>query len=139
MTTSNTKKGRINAAVKQYILYCIDTENYGVIATNDKDKLNFLYETFKTEFVYESNVIRYGGNRVKMLSEWFMGLPSSFNIDFENYKILEIAKSWGCIPTKATEKQEDKIIENWFLWIANKTFLLIESNRVDTALRNVKK
>jgi hypothetical protein len=124
-----TKRTELNAKVFQYILNCIDGEGYEVEFSTDTEKLQFLATTFKSEYCYPEN-LRYYGNVQKTLSNWFAGLPSSCNIDFENYKILEIAKSWECIPKNATEKQEDKIISNWFDWMANKTLQLMKKHKV---------
>ena len=63
--------------------------------------------------------------KIKTIINWIMGLPTCLNIDFENYKILELAKLWGSIPENATEKQEDKILANWWNFIAVKFFQLV--------------
>jgi len=119
----------LNKVVFAYILDAIDGEGYGQTFANDAEKLQFLADTFKSEFCYPEN-LRYYGNYVNCFANWLMGLPSCFNVDFENYKILELAKSWGCLPINATEKQEDKIINTWFNWMANKTFQLMKKHKV---------
>ena len=63
-------------------------------------------------------------------ANWLMGLPSCFNIDFENYRILEIAKEWGSLAQNAAPHDEDKIISNWFNFISAKTIQLIKKNGV---------
>lgn len=102
--------------VFNYILGSIDGDNYGVELTTDKQKVDFVYDTFRSEYGYQ--ILYYGGNEVKAFSEYLAGLPSCINIEFRNYYILELAKMWGSIPQDATEKQEDKIIDNWFNYIA---------------------
>jgi hypothetical protein len=92
----------------------------------DKEKLQFVLNTFKSE--YNHMIKRVG--EYKAFQEWLSGLPSVFNIDFENYKILKLAKKWKSIPKNATEKQEDKIIENWFNFITMKFFALCRRNKV---------
>jgi hypothetical protein len=123
--TTNTKE--FKALVNNYILNAIDTEAYEVQANTEAEKLQFLADTFKKEYGHE--VKRYG-NYQGTLAQWFMGLPSVFNVDFENYRIIEIAKEWGSLPANATEKQEDKIISNWFNFIAAKTMQLMSKHNI---------
>lgn len=123
----------LNAKVFPYILNAIDGEGYGKELTGDKEKLSFLAETFTKEYVFPDNLRRYGSYQ-NIMREWLMGLPSCFHIDFENYRILEIAKEWTSIPANATEKQEDKILENWFNLIAAKTFQLFRKYNIQITL-----
>lgn len=123
------KRSELNKVVFAYILDAIDGENYGKICTTDTEKLQLVADCFKSEFCHEYNMRRYGSYQ-KCMSEWFMGLPSVINIDFENYRIIEIAKKWECLPQDADDKQEDKIIYNWFNWIANKTIQLMKKHKV---------
>ena len=55
-------------------------------------------------------------NMQKSFADWLSGLP--LDVDFENYRIIELAKEWGALPENSTERQEDKIIANWFRFIA---------------------
>lgn len=111
------------AIVFNYILDAIDGEGYGVELLTSQDKINFVYSCFQSEYCFKENLLYYGGER-NAFANWLMGLPSSINIDFENYKILEIAKLWGSIPENATEKQEDEILGNWFSYITSHFFQL---------------
>src|SRR5690606_15394518 len=104
------KTTELNARAFAYILSVIDGENYGQEPTTDKEKVDFVYQCFKSEAGHL--VPRVG--EYAAFNEWITGLPSSFNVEFRNYRIIEIAKEWGSIPADATEKQEDKILGNWF-------------------------
>ena len=119
----------LNIKAFNYILNCIDGEGYGKTLFTDKDKLQFLADTFKSEYCYPQN-LKYYGSYSKTFENWLMGLPSCFNVDFSNYDIIRIAKEWESLPLNATEKQEDKIIENWFKFITNKTFQLMKKYNV---------
>lgn len=116
--------------VNPYILDCIDSSSYDITCNTDKEKLQFLYNTFIKEYWYGENK-RYYGNIINAFTSWLQGLPSCFNIDFENYVILQIAKKWGSIPDNASERQEDKILENWFNFISVKTFKLFKKYKID--------
>jgi len=123
------KRSELNKVVNAYILECVDGESYESILNSDGEKLQFVLDCFRSEFLHPYNLKRYGSVS-ECFRQWLMGLPSCFNVDFENYKILELAKKWQCIPQDASERQEDKILENWFSWITNKTFQLMKKNGV---------
>jgi hypothetical protein len=108
-----------------YILDSIDGDGYGVELTTDKQKIDFVYETFKSEYSYTiEHFKRAGISETRVFADYLAGLPSCINIEFRNYYIIELAKNWGSIPENATEKQQDKIIFNWFNYIAINFFQL---------------
>lgn len=114
---------------QQYILDAINSDVYDVTTKTDKEKLQFLYDTFKKEFCYEQNLQRYG-SEYNCFKEWIPGLPSQFNIEWTNYEIIKLAKKWGSIPENATEQQEDKIIENYWNFITSHTFQLFRKYKI---------
>lgn len=114
---TNIKKHAFN-----YILDSIDGDGYGVQLTTDKEKIDFVYNTFLSEYAHQ--IKYYGGNKQRAFREYLTGLPSCINIEFRNYYILEMAKQWGSLPENATERQEDKILSNWFNYIAYQFFQL---------------
>jgi len=116
--------------VYPYILNCIDSSGYGIKAETDSEKLKFLYNTFTSEYWDKENQVYYHGSIISAFTSWLQGLPSSFNVDFENYRIIEIAKEWGSIPTDADDRAEDKIIDNWFNFIAVNTFQLFRKYKI---------
>lgn len=121
MTTKTARQIK-NATVKAYILNAIDSDGYGETPATETEKLQFLDRTFRAE--YEWMIARVGYQ--KAMAEWISGLPSSFNVEFRNSKIVEIAKTWGDLPANATDDQEWKIISNWFNYIAAKTTMMIK-------------
>jgi hypothetical protein len=123
MTGKNMKNERLNILVTDYILNAIDGESYGIELNTIPEKLQFLNNTFKKEYCFSAN-IRFYGSIQNVLKNWIMGLPSCFNIDFENYKIIELAVKWGSIPVNYSEKEADKILYNWFNFIAAKTLMM---------------
>lgn len=112
---------------QSYILHSIVSEDYNNKPLKGyKNKLKFLYETFKSEYGF--NIQRYG--EVGSFREWLMGLPSAISIVFTNYDIIQLAKKWGTLPKNATEKQEDRIIENYFNLIAVNAFQLFSKYKI---------
>jgi len=101
---------------QQLILQNIDSSDYNVTIKTDLDKIKFLKKTFLDEYGWAVN--RMGLQNA--VESWLRGLPSSLSLPFYNDEILEIAKQWGSLPINATEKQEDKILNNyWKLMAAN--------------------
>jgi len=120
------KTKELNSKVKPYIINCVDSSAYDTKTVTDKEKLQFLFNTFKAEKGYD--IKRVGV--YKAFKDWCMGLPTAFSIEYTNYKILELAKEWGSIPENATEKQEDKILNNYWNFITVKTFQLFRKHKV---------
>jgi hypothetical protein len=109
--------------VFNYLLNSIDFEG------SNENKINFVLDSFDNEYNQESK--KYISNLQNRFSEYLKGLPSCLNIVFYNYDILQLAKSWGSLPENATEKQEDKIINNYFNFMAAKFFQLCKQNKVN--------
>ena len=124
MTISEKK-----AIVNTYILNAIDGEGYGKVLNTNAEKLQFLADRYKSEYSFPYNLRRYGSHQI-CFQNWIMGLPSCFNVDFENYRIVEIAKEWNDLNEQSTERQIDKIINNWFNYIASKTIQLMGKNKI---------
>jgi len=129
LTARGQKTSNLNTNVFNYILECINGESYNVDLKTDVDKLKFLAQCFNSEYNCKAN-LRYYKSFQNMFANWLMGLPSSFNVEFRNYYILEIAVKWESLPTNYTEKQADKIIDTWFQFIACKTEQLCRKNGV---------
>ena len=107
-----------NRKYERAIIDSIDSEGYDENPITDKEKLQFLKDTFRAEYGWA--IERMGEQ--KAFSEWISGLPSSFSIPFMNRDILELAKVMGSLPEDATEKQEDRVLENYWNFMTVKTF-----------------
>lgn len=114
---------------EQYILDCIDSSGHNVDTKTDHEKVIFLWETFNKEYVYPENIRRYG-SLLGCFIEWLPGLPSCLNIEFENHKILQLAQKMGSLAPNATEKQKDRILENYWIFMAKKAFSLFRKHGI---------
>ena len=124
------KNKKLDQQVKQYIIDCIDNSGYGgEYLGGDHLKIKFLRDTFYSEYGWA--VERMGEQNA--LKEWFSGLPSSCNIAFMNYEIIQIGIKWGSLAADSTEKQQDKVIDNWFNLLAAKTCQLFRKHSGDSA------
>lgn len=118
------KNVKLDKLAKEYIINAIDSYDYdleGQEVKTDAQKIAFIYNTFKSEKGYDIDRI----GEYKAFTDWIMGLPTCFNIDFTNYDIIKIAKKWGSLPKDSTAKEEQKIIDNWFNLITVKFFQLV--------------
>lgn len=114
----NTKGHELDKIVKTYILSHIDASAYQEQEpADDAEKIHFLYMTFQSEYGW--SIPRYG--LVGALREWFRGLPSACHIAFYNSDIIQLAEKWGSLPKNASEREQQKILDNYWNLIANKT------------------
>ena len=117
--------------IKDYIINSIDDAGYEVIKEDatTKDKLQFIADNFKSECMYEYNIKRFKGNKGAIIADHLQGLPSYLNIEFSNYKILELGKKWGfCFDT---EKKEDVFLENYWNRISQNILELFKTYKID--------
>lgn len=130
MTTTKER----NQKIEQYILDCIDPSGYNVRAVNDRQKLNFIYSTFKKE--YGHHVKRYG-NETKAFAEWLKGLPSSIGIDFENYAIEALLIKWGILSEKDSNYKKTSYISQWFERIAIRFFVMFNRKEKTVKVKTI--
>lgn len=105
----------LNAQAWRLWLDSIESEDQDL--KTDREKVMFAWD----RFLSENTSLRFVSLQDRF-ADWLQGLP--FHLPFENYEILQTAKSWGSIPQDATEKQEDKILENWYHFMTAKFFQL---------------
>lgn len=92
-------------------------------------RLKFVVDTFEREHCYPENVKRYG-SRTNIFANTLPGLPSWYSIEYRNHAILELAKQWGSLSENPTEREEEKILANWYNFAANKFAQLCKFNKV---------
>jgi hypothetical protein len=104
-------------AIKHYILDAIDLDGYDQykgIQMSEHDRLKAVFDIFKSEKSFE---LKRDGEQNAFVS-WLQGLPSCFNIDFENWNILQLNAKWGFIPEPKQfgefTKAEQKILDQWW-------------------------
>ena len=87
--------------IEQYIISHIDSEYYDVVTNTAAKKLAFLEKTFIQEKQWH---LDRNANKQAVFKDWLQGLPACFTIEFMNYKILELAKSWG-LPARKSDRK----------------------------------
>ena len=108
-------------AMRQHLDDCDELNAYGLPPKE-------IIEIIRTDF-YGSQmwaVSRYGSQQA--ITDWLQGL--ALPIDYTYYNIIQLAKEWGSIPQDATAKQEDKICDDYWWFMANKLRQLFDGYRV---------
>lgn len=78
----------------------------------DKEKINYFFDCYDREFNHEYNKKRYL-NEQERLKNYLQGLPSSINIPFYNWDIIELYKELNGIKTLSSKKEESVIKYYW--------------------------
>lgn len=108
--------------LKKYLLLCLSESGLSDGLNRNApsypvELVRAAHHAFTTEYDYPENRRRYP-NRQQRIAEWLVGLP--VNIAYMNHDILTLAVAWGSIPLNFTDRQADKIVDNWFNFCAAK-------------------
>ena len=98
---------------KRYILDSVNNEDETL--TTDKEKINYIYDRFYSEYYYGNIALRYG--KQKAMSDWIAGL--SLNLPYYNSEIIELAIEMGSINDNPNDKLQAKVLENYWEFMAN--------------------
>lgn len=123
-----------NKLIYKYVIDAIDGSGYDEDPKTDAEKIKFLWKTFISEYGWA--VKQMGPQRA--FCEWLQGLPSSFNVDYENYRIIEIGKEWGILAADASESKEDKFIETWWARVYMGVRAAARKNKVELSTADIK-
>lgn len=115
--SSREVKRKAQNFATQHILDAIDSEGFENCAyynpcSTEAEKATFSHARFMAEYGWHVKQV----GMQKALENWLSGL--ALNIAFYNSDILTNAKAWGSLPDNATEKQEDRILENYWAFMA---------------------
>ena len=110
MLKTNSKKYQAN--FKNYILSVIDSEDLPSETMTDKEKVSFIMDRFTNEHDHMYNRVKFPNNQ-KRFGDWLQGL--AINIPYTYCDIIKLAKE---LLETDTLKNEDKIIENYFNFMA---------------------
>ena len=101
---------------KKYILSTIETGYNDEELINDKEKIEYLFDRFYSE--YGSEVKRLG--KYKAMSEWLSGL--ALDIEYYYDDIVKLAVEMGSIDENPSEKLINKVCDNYWDFMANVIF-----------------
>lgn len=105
--------------ISEFIRDSIDNEYLrdatGLQVNNEVEQFTGLRAVYLSEYGHEVDRSK---NYQQTFASYLMGLPSCVSIPFNNYEILQRAVKWESLPTEYTEKQADKILENYWSFMA---------------------
>ena len=103
-----------------YVLDRIYNENNENMS--DKEAINYFFDCFNREYNF-AYYKRLYPNLQERVREYIKGLPSCFSIDYTDYNIEQVGKTWGYCKT---QKQTSNFVNNWFDVIAFRLIQLKE-------------
>lgn len=110
MLRTNTKKYQEN--FKNYFLEVIKSQDLPEDIKTDKEKVNFIFERFNSEYNHANNIRRQPNFQLRF-AEWLQGL--AINLPYNYNDILELAKK--LLETDQL-KNENRIINNYWSFMA---------------------
>lgn len=110
MLRTNTKKYQEN--FKTYFLEVIKSEDLPEDIKTDKEKVNFIFDRFNSEYNHANNIRRTPNFQLRF-AEWLQGL--AINLPYNYNDIIELAKK--LLETDQL-KNENKIIQNYWIFMA---------------------
>jgi hypothetical protein len=115
-TKENLKMATNRKEIKKYLLSIIDFEGYDLDPQpqSDNERVLAAYKIACQEVGY----IQEREGKQAMIEYWFSGLCAIVPLPYLYCDIIPLAKKWGSLPENPTEKQESKICENWFKYLA---------------------
>ena len=106
MLRTNTKKYQEN--FKNYFLEVIKSQDLPEDIKTDKEKVNFIFERFNSEYNHANNIRRQPNFQMRF-AEWLQGL--AINLPYNYDDIIELAKK--LLETDQL-KNENRIINNYW-------------------------
>jgi len=91
---------------------------------NRNTKIYYLFDKFNTEYGFM--VARVG--KQKAIAEWLAGLP--LNIPYIHDDIINLAVKMGSIDKNPSNKLQDRVVENYFNFMANMILSIKPNERV---------
>tara|TARA_R110001599_G_scaffold2380_2_gene12828 strand:+ start:250 stop:624 length:375 start_codon:yes stop_codon:yes gene_type:complete len=110
-------------AIHEYLISSItldgyadeDGTDYDAESMSDGEKIAAAKRNFESEMGW---LIERSGQQ-KACTDWLAGLCSTVSIAFANNDIIKLAHATGGLNENSTEKDEDRICENYFPYMAN--------------------
>ena len=98
---------------KNYILSTIEEDGEGRPLTTDKEKINYIFDRFNSEYGFM--VERVG--KQKAISEWLSGL--ALDLPFYYNEIVDLAVEMGSIDPNPNDKLREKVEQGYWDFMAN--------------------
>ena len=114
--------------VNQFILDSISFDGYDKPKPKtDADRILWAYQIACNEVGHILNERDKGPQ--DMIEYWFSGLCSVISLPYLYADIIPLAVKWGSLPEQHTEKQAERICENWFKYMAAQFLQMVDKAR----------
>ena len=113
-TTTSTKVHHTlyKPKYQTHILNGVTDDNGNKLPTR-QEAINRLFERFNSEYGWR--VAQVG--KQKAIADWLSGL--ALNIEYYNQDIIDMAIRFGSIDANANDRLKDKVLENYWSFMAN--------------------
>jgi hypothetical protein len=98
---------------KNYILSTIEEDGEGKPLTSDKEKINYIFDRFNSEYGFM--IERVG--KQKAISEWLSGL--ALDLPFYYNEIVDLAVKMGSIDPNPNDKVRERVEQGYWDFMAN--------------------
>ena len=124
----NEKRNKFQQVMEQYILNCLDFDDWGKYAESmtDKEKVKTFFEVFDKEFNYAYNKAKYKALDAR-IEQYIRGLPPVCDVLYDDYQISEFLKANFGIKNDIILGVK---IGCWFNYVANALIRLATKNNV---------
>ena len=94
-----------------YLFDCIYSDEFDVNQMNDREKIEYMFEQYESEHGMNLYKKGYYRNEQECIEDWLRGLPTACKIEYCDYNIAQIGKSWGFCKT---DRKAAEFVNNWF-------------------------
>jgi len=98
---------------KNYILSTIEEDGEGKPLTSDKEKINYIFDRFNSEYGFM--IERVG--KQKAISEWLSGL--ALDLPFYYNEIVDLAVKMGSIDPNPNDKVRERVEQGYWDFMSN--------------------
>jgi hypothetical protein len=112
---------------RHFILSTIEAEELAERGLHDTESGRIDYIISRLESETGEEVLG-----VYVIEQWLSGL--ALNIPFEYWEILELAEACGSCRYDMTDRQNEKIVDNYFNFMANQVALMINQHKFSTVI-----
>lgn len=127
MKQGYTNTNEFRERMKRYFLENMDFTGYRQNPKTDEEKFRALFEIYYSEVGSHSEKQK---SRQYALAEWLSGVPSIVSIPVYNWDVIALAQYLGTLPIGATEKEEDRIIENYYPFMGLKLLQIFDRYKI---------
>ena len=104
---------------REFILDCIDEDNDGNPLITDDQKINHIFDRIESEAGW--NVERVGKHDA--IAEWLSGM-AILGVPIYRQEIIELAQEMGSADSDLSDREEEKIWNNYYKFMANQVLKL---------------